>query len=83
MRRYRKQRRSTNHERLTSPLSGSRTEPMKSSLKHSGIQKLEDMPEAWRLSVDSELSPQEAVVAWLDLVVARQVHFGSRLVVVT
>ncbi|MEY2810497.1 MAG: hypothetical protein RLZ66_2008, partial [Pseudomonadota bacterium] len=44
---------------------------------------LVDLPEGWRSSVQTQLSPQENVLAWLEVDLNAQLHFDSSLLIVT
>ena len=44
---------------------------------------LVDLPAGWRSSVQTQLSPQENVLAWLEVDLNAQLHFDSSLLIVT
>jgi ATP-binding cassette subfamily B protein len=53
------------------------------SSSYTPVPALVDLPEGWRSSVQTQLSPQENVLAWLEVDLNAQLHFDSSLLIVT
>ena len=53
------------------------------SSSYTPVPALVDLPEGWRSSVQSQLSPHENVLAWLEVDLNAQLHFERSLLIVT
>ncbi len=53
------------------------------SSSYTPVPALVDLPEGWRSSVQTQLSPQENVLAWLEVDLNAQLHFERGLLIVT